>query len=216
MNYATIVLLLALTLPNSVSASEAPGTGSHSQEAPAEDNTFEDICAEAETEDRSEHAFKHPEQVDVLDQSMAVQCLWEKGDRERAFFWYYVFGTLNSITIDVLRATGLAQGELEMPLSFRLAGLAPMTWAMSDPEKAKVVMLRAIDFANRLPDPPEFAGRVSPALLRAAKDRVRLEFVESMSSGDLETSAILKRRRETGMRVGPWTDAGQPLLDIWK
>lgn len=85
---------------------------------------------------------------------------------------------------------------------------------MSDPDRAKTVMRRAIDFASRLPDPPDLAQRYSPELLRAARDRVHANL--TLELGEMETSGILDKRRKSAMYIGPWTDPGEPLRDTWK
>lgn len=125
MKYPTVVLMLALALPSPGFAGDAARTETRLSDASADDSDIENLCREAEIGERYEQIFQDPDSVEVIDQALVVQCLWQDGDREQAFFWYSAFGYLIGVRLEVLRA-GDSEGELEMPLLFRLSGMPAM------------------------------------------------------------------------------------------
>ena len=212
MKYPTLVVMFALALPTSGETQDASWYNREWGEASA--NSDDSLCRESGIRNRYEEVFQSPERADVIEQTLVVRCLWQDGDRERAYFWYCVFWARNAILIHVLRASGGEYGELEMPLLLRLVGAPPTEWAMSDPDRAKAIMLRAVDVACRLPSPPRIADEYS-VLAAEAQNRVRSELAR-MNSDELATPVVLKHRQEVGLYVGPWKDPGRPLSDSWR
>lgn len=160
----------------------------------------------------TDYLLDHPDLVDPYYLIYAVTNQFQRGDRERAAFWYYIWQmrTRQWMTADSSNAQFM--GALR-------ATVGPMIneWAGSDLEAWKQLYVRAIRYELELPLYEGQPDNVSRREWRRIVRRVREENSEEATLQLFEDSADMQEaRRENGLYIGPWEDPGRPLKDEWR
>jgi hypothetical protein len=172
----------------------------------------------------------HPETVNPLAFAIVAESLWDRGNRQQAAFWFYLFqartqpwmagGPMSSVVLaDYLEALiGERQEYAALRRAYNSQLRATNTWAMSDLKALEGLARRVFSYERRIPLHPVRNTVVSEATWLAEVEHRREgneeAFQEMISSTDPET--FYAERRARGEYVGVWQDPGPPLPDDWR
>ena len=172
-----------------------------------------------------------PDSVNPLAFALVSESLWDRGQRARAAFWFYLFQArtqpwMQGGPISDLLLTDYFSALLGRPENYfatrrawnqRVAGVVN-SWANSDLDAVVALAGRVFSYEARIPLYPGRNTYASQALWDQSvvdKRAANVEgFQSSMAGIDRET--FYAERRKQGKYVGPWQEPGPPLPDDWR
>ncbi len=157
-----------------------------------------------------------PSSAQPMNYIFVVQFLWERGDREQAAFWYYLWQ---------MRTRPWAQAG--MPQIAQLRGALTETWGRpvnewlgSDVDARTALAERAISYERTLPLSPDRPNGVSAErwmeLVVTQRQTYEAQFREFLTMPQFHGDAHREARLANGLYVGPWQSPGAPLPDSWR
>ncbi|NJC33752.1 hypothetical protein GGR88_001226 [Sphingomonas jejuensis] len=158
----------------------------------------------------------HPDQADPFQWAIVAAREFERGNRLRATFWFYMFQIRSR---PWARADGAGSGAAALRASLN-ATLGPTVnaWIAADPAIWQDVATRAIAFEARLPLHPDRPEGMDEAAWRRLVAEQRAAYAAEARSAfaDLEPAEVARARRENGLPSGSLTDQGRPLDESWR
>ena len=159
-----------------------------------------------------DYLFDHPQLVEPFQWIYGITALLERGDMERATFWYFIWQTRTRPWMAADSTMAQVRGAI-------VASLGPilLEWAGSDYAAMLELWRRAIRHELKLPlyagTPPRMSAREWERSVAAARE----ENSEANMLGDFPAQAEYEAsRRRNGLAVGPWAAPGRPLKDEWR
>ena len=177
-----------------------------------------DLTLALQSEDQAERAaaadylFDHPDAIEPINLIYAITSLIERGDMERATFWYFIWQTRTRPWMAADSNVAQLRGALA-------SGIGPvlLEWAGSDYDALMALYTRAIRYELRFPLFPGRPDGIGEAEWQRMIAAAREENSEAAMLGSLPLKAEYDAgRAANGLKVGPWTDPGQPLKDAWR
>jgi hypothetical protein len=166
----------------------------------------------AERHAAADYLADHPDAADPMNLIYAVTSLVERGDMERATFWYYIWQTRT-------RAWMAADSNVAQLRGALAASVGPMVleWAGSDYDAMLALWRRAIRYELQFPlytGRPEWVSEKEwKRMIAAARDQNS----EARMLGGFPSRAEYEAgRTANGLAVGPWINPGRPLKDDWR
>lgn len=168
----------------------------------------------AERNAQADYVTAHPEAVHPIYLAVAAQVLWQRGDRLKAAFWYYVF---QARTGPWVKRSDLQFSSLRAALNQSL-GSEVNEWIASDPQARTEVASRAIAFEKRAPLYPGRPDGTSEEDWTQAIAAYRLEYEEGFKTYILKTppEQIHRERKANGLHNGPLQAPGAALPEEWR
>ena len=162
-----------------------------------------------------EHVLTHPDALNPLMLTALVQSLWQRGDRSRAAFWFYIFQSRTRAWSKADDQFASARAAFNMTL-----GPPINEWIASDIPAWKALAARAIAYEKTLPLYPGRPDTMDEARWRDLVEQERAayerEFIDVFSSSMMNPDTYYAQRRGNGLYVGPHRDGGAPLPDHWR
>ena len=169
---------------------------------------------DAETRDSAaEYLLDHPDLVEPINLIFAVGNLLNRGDMERATFWFYIWQTRTRPWMTPEGGQAQVRGALA-------ATVGPIVneWAGSDFDALRQIYVRAIRYELAFPlysgRPDGFSEDEWLDVIAVAREQNSEESILEMLDGR-GAEGLAEQRRENGLPVGPWESPGRPLKDEW-
>ncbi len=161
----------------------------------------------------SEYVLDHPDLVEPINLIFAVGNLVQRGDMERASFWYYIWQIRTRPWMTPEGGQAQVRGALNATF-----GPVINEWAGSDFDALRQLYIRAIRYELEFPlyerRPDGMGRRDWRRAVAAAREQNSEEAILEMLDG-MGREGFAARRRENGLYVGPWQSPGRPLKDEW-
>jgi hypothetical protein len=166
----------------------------------------------AESSAAADYLFAHPDAVDPMNLIYGIIALMQRGDMERATFWYFIWQTRT-------RPWMAADSNIAQLRGALASGIGPvlLEWAGSDYDAMLALWRRAIRYELQF---PLYKGRpegVSEGEWKRMVAKAREDNSEANMLADFPAKADYEEgRRNNGLNVGPWVNPGKPLEDAWR
>lgn len=160
----------------------------------------------------ADYLFDHPDAIEPINWIYGIASLMERGDMERATFWYFIWQTRTRPWMAADSNVAQLRGALS-------ATIGPMLleWAGSDYDALTALYRRAIRYELQAPLYPRRPDGVREKDWQRMIAAAREENSEANMLGSLPPKAEYEAgRRENGLPVGPWEAPGRPLKDAWR
>lgn len=201
---------LSRLLPLIVCAALGATTVQAQEQAPAA--TPEAASGEQEIPS-AEFIVSNMETISPLNLVYAVDQYWNRGDKLKAAFWFYIWQIRSLPWIETEPALLERHTQLDQAM-----GPVINSWLASDPAVLKDTVMRAVSYEPKLPLLNERPDGISETYWNEAITRTRTGYAAEATElfspeflAEIETS-----RKENGLPVGPHSDAGAPLPDEWR
>jgi hypothetical protein len=166
----------------------------------------------AERHAAADYLFDHPDAIEPINLIYGIVSLIERGDMERATFWYFIWQTRT-------RPWMAADSNIAQLRGALASGIGPtlLEWAGSDYDAMLALWRRAIRYELQFPLHPRRPGRIGEAEWQRMVALAREENSEANMLGSLPSKAEYEAgRAANGLPVGPWVNPGRPLKDDWR
>ena len=167
---------------------------------------------EAERAASADYLLDHPDAADPMNLIYAVTALIERGDMERATFWYFIWQTRT-------RPWMVADSNIAQLRGALASGVGPVVleWAGSDYDAMLALWRRAIRYELQFPlykrAPQGVTAKEWTRMIAEARDQNS----EANMLADFPAKADYEaKRQENGLNNGPWINSGRPLKDEWR
>lgn len=166
----------------------------------------------AERAEAADYLFDHPDAADPMNLIFAVTSLIERGDMERATFWYLIWQTRTRPWMAADSNVAQLRGALA-------SGIGPLVleWVGSDYDAMIALWRRAIMYELQF---PLYKGRPDGVDEQEWRRMVAIAREQNNAAnmlGSLPPKAEYEAKRgENGLNVGPWINPGRPLKDEWR
>ena len=141
--------------------------------------------------------------------------LWERGDRQQAAFWHFLFQIRTLPWLEYDRQMGPFRSGVNASI-----GATINEWLGSDYDAWLETTRRAIAYERRLPLSHERPAGVSEAAWAQSIARGRqtweTDFRQLTGPGGTTRAQIEAVKRQNGRYVGPLRDPGAPLPNDWR
>lgn len=177
-----------------------------------------DLQLALQSEDETERALAadflldHPDAVEPIHLIYAVTSLIERGDMERATFWYVIWQTRTRPWMEADSSIAQLRGALA-------SGVGPMVleWVGSDYDAMIALWRRAIRYELQFPLTKARPEGVSEDEWKRMVAIAREQNNEANMLGLLPPKAEYEAGRSAnGLNIGPWSNPGRPLKDEWR
>ncbi|WP_428148947.1 hypothetical protein [Brevundimonas sp.] len=144
-----------------------------------------------------------------------TKVLWERGDRQQAAFWHFLFQIRTAPWLPYNPDLGPFRSGVNASIGARIN-----EWLGSDYDAWLETTRRAMSYERRIPLSPERPAGLSQAEWSAAVERARAgwaaDFREITGPTGPTKAALEAQRRSNGRYVGPLQDPGAPLPADWR
>lgn len=141
--------------------------------------------------------------------------LWERGDRQQAAFWHFLFQIRTAPWLAHDPQLGPFRGGVNSSI-----GATINDWLGSDFDAWLETTRRAISYERRIPLSPERPAGLSESQWSAEVARARqsweADFRQITGPGGPTKAQMDAQRRSNGRYVGPLQDPGAPLPANWR
>ena len=158
----------------------------------------------------------HPEHYPPEDWAVLSSYQQSEGDLLRAAFWFYMYQMRSR---PWARADDGGSGAAALRASFDATlGLDINEWISADLMLWRSVVDRAIAFEARLPLYAERPSGMDSDAWQALVERERRAYADEARAAfaGMDPAKIARARREKGLPVGPLSNQGRPLADVWR
>ncbi|MDQ0466949.1 hypothetical protein QO010_004746 [Caulobacter ginsengisoli] len=197
----------------------------------AEKAIWRDLLADGTKAQAADAIIARPDSVNPLAFALVSESLWERGDRAKAAFWFYLFQArtqpwMSGGPISEVLLRDYVSQLLDRSVDYvgvrryynQRVGEPVNTWAMSDLDALQVLAARVFSYERRI---PLYAERITYAseerwLAQVEAKRVENEQTFKEALAQNKPADFYEARRKQGLYVGPWKDPGAPLPEDWR
>ena len=163
----------------------------------------------------ADYVTAHPDAVEPFAYIYVISSLLERGRKQQAAFWYYVFQARSWPWRKTASDPGgypALHGSIAATL-----GASINEWAGSDFDALQALAIRASEFERKAPLYPRRPEGVSEAKWESLNAQSRDEHGEAVIRKVMGNKASYEaQRRARGLYVGPWQSPGEPLPESWR
>ena len=198
-------LLLGTALPSSAHTVSVAQTDPSAQSDSVSPNPAND----------PQYILANLDKVNPLSLSHVIADEWQKGNRLRASFWYFIWQIRTDAWVEGLDEEGFT--VFRNMISDQM-GQAINTWIAADPALMRDTAERAIGYEVKLPLSNEKPEDVSDTDWQAIIAKSRADYATDLRDAfaDITDAEILASRQQNGLPVGTPSDLGAPLPDDWR